>query len=60
MQYMKIERDDPLLIQTVEEMGPRANNQGSALTVVMLEIMIDIQDYDGLESLYVTWNERRI
>lgn len=54
--HYDIERDDPALIQVVEEMGDAANGGCAALTVV--ELPDDVQgkwgigEYDGNEHVY--------
>lgn len=48
-----IERNDPLLVQTVEELGPAANGQYAELKVVEIPDGTDyeIDEYDGIESI---------
>lgn len=47
------ERDDPLLVQVVEELGEEANGQYSSLKIVEIPGGIDweIDEYDGWESI---------
>src|SRR5690606_1347865 len=49
----EIERDDPALVQVVEEMGVAANGTCASLKVITLPDGVDweIQDYDGFETL---------
>lgn len=49
--HYDIERNDPLLIQVVEEMGDNASNRFSALKVVEIpdDVEWQIDEYDGLE-----------
>jgi len=53
-----IERNDPLLIQVVEEMGENVNTRFSELKVVEIpdDVAWHIQEYDGLE--WVAENHR--
>jgi hypothetical protein len=46
-----IQRDDPALVATVEELGAKANDRFSELKVVEIPDDVDwyIHDYDGLE-----------
>jgi hypothetical protein len=54
LSYYDIKRDDPLLIQVVEEMGDEANGNYSSLKIV--EIPDDVEwyigEYDGIESVH--------
>lgn len=59
--HWDIERNDPVLIQVVQELGPQANGQFSDLKVV--EIPDDVKwlivDYDGIEHIaeqHRTWS----
>jgi len=56
--HYDIERNDPLLIQVVEEMGENVNNRFSELKVVEIpdDVAWHIQEYDGLE--WVAENHR--
>jgi hypothetical protein len=47
----QIPRDDPILVEVVEEMGSSANGSYSALKVVEVPDEVDwvIDEYDGLE-----------
>jgi hypothetical protein len=51
--YGDIERNDPILIQVVEELGYEANNMFSKLEVVEIpdDVQWEIHDYDGMESV---------
>ncbi len=46
-----IKRDDPHLVQVIEEMGARANGEFSSLVIVEIPADVDweIDEYDGLE-----------
>jgi len=48
-----IERDDPILVQVVEELGAAANGDFSRLAIAELEpgTQYRIDEYDGLESV---------
>ena len=52
--WFEIERDDPALVQVVEEMGAAANSAGATLKIVTLPdgVLWEVQDYDGFE--YIT------
>ena len=52
--YYNIERNDPFLVQVVEELGDEANDFYAELRVVDVpdEAKWYIHDYDGLESVY--------
>jgi len=59
--YYDIERNDPCLVQVVEELGEQANGEYSDLRIVDIpdDISWYIQEYDGLESIHEThriWN----
>ena len=49
-----LKRDDPVLVQVVEELGEEANSWASALEVVEIPDDVDwkIDDYDGQESIH--------
>jgi xanthine dehydrogenase molybdopterin-binding subunit B len=49
--YYNIERDDPILVKVVEELGDKANGRFSDLEVVEIpdDIEWDIEEYDGKE-----------
>jgi len=49
-----LERDDPILIRVVNEMGEEANSQHANLEVVEIPDDVDweIQDYDGFETVH--------
>ena len=56
-----IERDDPVLIQLVKEMGESANDWASHLKIVEIPGDVDwqIQEYDGMEWVsekHRTWS----
>lgn len=50
---MDIERDDPLLIQVVEELGEKSWGSYSELKIVEIpdDIEWEISEYDGMESI---------
>lgn len=50
-QPYSISRTDPTLIQVVEELGERANDDCAKLKVVEVEGLYRITEYDGLESI---------
>ena len=49
-----IERDDPILVQVVEELGEEVNDDYSELKIVEIPSDLDyeISDYDGVESIH--------
>ena len=49
----EIERDDPILVQVVEEFGKKANDSFSDLEIVDIPkgTLYRIDEYDGLESI---------
>lgn len=51
--HRDIERDDPLLIQVVEELGEAANGRCAALKIVEIpsDVEWQIEEYDGLEHV---------
>ena len=56
----EIERNDPVLVNLIEQLGVMANTRWSELKVVEIPDGIDwiIQDYDGLEwvaEAHQTW-----
>lgn len=48
-----IERNDPVLIQVVEELGENANGQCAELKIIEIpdDIFWEIQEYDGMETV---------
>jgi len=52
--HYSIERNDPLLVQVVEELGAGADNKYSELKIVDIPDDIEwyIHEYDGLEAVY--------
>ena len=46
-----IERDDPVLIQVVQDLQDKANDWGSALKIIDIpdDVKWQIEEYDGLE-----------
>lgn len=55
-----IDREDPILIQVVKELGEKASGQFSDLTIVEIpdDVQYEIQDYDGVETVaevHRTW-----
>jgi len=58
--YYDIERDDPILVQVVEEMGEAANSDMSELRIADVpdDVIWYIEDYDGVETVsevHRTW-----
>lgn len=49
-----LERDDPMLIQVVEELGEKANGKYSELEIVEIPDDVDweIDEYDGYETIH--------
>jgi hypothetical protein len=49
-----ITREDPVLVQVVEELGDKVNTQYSKLEVVEIPdgIKYEIDDYDGIETIH--------
>lgn len=49
-----IERDDPVLVQVVKELGEKANDNYAYLTVVEIpdDVEWEIDDYDGMETIH--------
>lgn len=45
-----IERDDPLLIQVVKELGEKANGCSAKLKIVTICFDYTIEEYDGIEK----------
>lgn len=52
--YCQIERDDPALVQVVEELGEEANGECAKLKVVSIpaDVIYEISDYDGVETIH--------
>ena len=46
-----ISRDDPDLINVVREMGDKANGNGARLKIIKVEMVIDLHDCEGHETL---------
>lgn len=56
-----IERDDPLLIQVVRELGEKASGRHSKLKIVQIpdDVNYEIDEYDGIEhvsEVHRTWS----
>ena len=56
-----IQRDDPILIQVVEELGDEASNRFSKLKIVEIpdDVQWEIEEYDGREwvaEVHRTWS----
>lgn len=53
LSYYDIKRDDPILVQVVEEMGEEANGHYSSLKVVEIPDDVEwiLQEYDGAEHI---------
>ena len=54
MELCSNHREDPVLIEVVEELGDRANSPFSKLVVVDIPdgMEYEIDDYDGVETLH--------
>jgi hypothetical protein len=57
----EIERNDPVLVQVVEEMGDKANGRYAKLAVVEIPDDVDytVEEYDGMEHIaeaHRTWS----
>ena len=52
--YWDIERDDPILVQVVEELGNEANGAFAELEIVDIPDGVNwhINEYDGMESIH--------
>ena len=52
--YYGIERNDPCLVQVVEEHGAKANGRCADLKIVDIPVDVEwyIHEYDGLEAVY--------
>jgi len=50
----EIDRDDPDLVRTVEELGAAASGTHAKLTVIKIpdDVKYQIDDYDGMESVH--------
>lgn len=46
-----VERNDPVLVQVVEELGDKASGKYSKLRVVEVDGLYKINEYDGYESV---------
>jgi hypothetical protein len=55
---MSIDRTDPKLIQVVEELGEKANDQNAELKIIEIPDGVDyeIDEYDGVESVHERHN----
>jgi len=56
-----VERDDPVLLQVIEEMGDRADGKYSSLKIVEIpdDVQWQIEEYDGREHVaeaHRTWD----
>lgn len=53
LSYYDIERNDPVLIQVVEEMGKEADSRHSSLKIVEIPDDVDwvLEEYDGAEHI---------
>ena len=59
--YTSVERDDPVLVQVVEELGEQANGDYAKLEIVEIPDDVDweIHEYDGIEHIaekHRTWS----
>ena len=52
--YGDIERNNPILVQCIEELGSNANDTFSKLKIVKIpdEVKWEINDYDGMETIH--------
>lgn len=52
--YREIERNDPMLIQVIEEMGEEANGDYANLVIIEIpdDVKWEIDEYDGQESIH--------
>lgn len=50
----RLDRDDPILIQVVEELGEEANGNHAELDIIEIPDGVEytIEDYDGVESIH--------
>ena len=58
--YYDLERNDPILVQVIEELGDKANGNYSELRVVKIpdDVKWHISEYDGMEHVaenHRTW-----
>jgi len=51
--YWEIPRDDPVLIQVIEQLGEKANTRYSSLKVIEIpdDVEWHIHEYDGMEHV---------
>ena len=59
--YRDVERNDPILVQVVEEMGDRAGGRCAELSIVEIpdDVQWVIEEYDGMEHVaeaHRTWS----
>jgi len=59
--YWEIPRDDPVLIQVIEQLGEKANTRYSSLKVIEIpdDVEWHIHEYDGMEHVaenHRTWS----
>jgi hypothetical protein len=59
--YTSVERDDPVLVQVVEELGEQANGDYAKLEIVEIpdDVNWEIDEYDGIEHIaekHRTWS----
>ena len=54
LSYSNIERDDPILVEVVEELGEKVNSRCAKLEVVEIpaDVKWAIDEYDGNESIH--------
>ena len=58
--YRDVERDDPILVQVVKELGDAANSRHSELRIVEIpdDVNYIVEEYDGMEHIaesHRTW-----
>ena len=49
--FSDVARDDPLLVEAVENLGKEANGAYAELVIVNFDVNRLIHEYDGIESL---------
>lgn len=51
--YNVVPRNDPDLVQVVRELGDEANGESAKLKIVEIDIGVDLENYDGVETVKV-------
>lgn len=51
--YRDVERNDPLLVQVVEELGDKADGKHAELAVIEIpdDVQYTVEEYDGMEHI---------